>query len=74
MYVCYERNKVPFDLYDLEEENYPNIGEILWREPTKDIGPSNTSPVLTLDDTTMETLEEEDDYADTDWDWMEADD
>ena len=26
------------------------------------------------EDITMETLEEDDDFDDTDWDWMEADD
>jgi len=26
------------------------------------------------EDVTMETSEEEDDFDDTDWDWMEADD
>lgn len=93
--VYYARNRVPIDLYDLVEENYPNIGETFWREPTEDIGPSNTTPDVDirwsredipvdvvdmppdaqfLEDTIMETSEEEDDYDDTDWDWMEADD
>ncbi|XP_070003065.1 uncharacterized protein [Nicotiana sylvestris] len=39
--VYYARNKVPVDLYDLEEENCPNIGETFWREPNDDIGSSN---------------------------------
>ena len=28
------------DLYDLEEENCPNIEETFWREPNDDIGSS----------------------------------
>ncbi|KAM3217080.1 hypothetical protein P3L10_026523 [Capsicum annuum] len=32
------RNKVPVDLYDLEEESCPNIEEIFWRETNDDIG------------------------------------
>ena len=47
--VYYARKKVPFDLYDLEEENYPFIGGTFLREPTKGIGLSNISFVLTLD-------------------------
>ncbi|XP_059301757.1 uncharacterized protein LOC132053662 [Lycium ferocissimum] len=38
--VYYARNKVPVDLYDLEKENCPNIGDTFWREPNDDIGPS----------------------------------
>ncbi|XP_075086291.1 uncharacterized protein LOC142168999 [Nicotiana tabacum] len=36
--VYYARNKVPIDLYDLEEENCPNIEDAFWREPNDDIG------------------------------------
>ncbi|WMV49803.1 hypothetical protein MTR67_043188 [Solanum verrucosum] len=39
--VYYARNKVPVDLYDLEEENCPNIGVTFWRELSEDIGPSD---------------------------------
>nr|XP_009799974.1 PREDICTED: uncharacterized protein LOC104245959 [Nicotiana sylvestris] len=39
--VYYARNKVPVDLYDLEEENCPNIGDTFWREPNNDIGSSS---------------------------------
>ncbi|XP_069145925.1 uncharacterized protein [Solanum lycopersicum] len=38
--VYYARNKVPVDLYDLEEKNCPNIEETFWREPNEDICPS----------------------------------
>ncbi|KAM3381868.1 hypothetical protein P3S68_007441 [Capsicum galapagoense] len=38
--IYYARNKVPIDLYDLEEKNCPNIGETFWRKPNDDIGPS----------------------------------
>ncbi|XP_060190633.1 uncharacterized protein LOC132619889 [Lycium barbarum] len=38
--VYYARNKVPVDLYDLEKENCPNIGDTFWREPNDDTGPS----------------------------------
>ena len=31
--VYYARNKVPVDLYDLEEDNCPNIEETFLREP-----------------------------------------
>ncbi|KAH0634060.1 hypothetical protein KY285_036824 [Solanum tuberosum] len=93
--VYYARNKVPVDLYDLEEENCPNIEETFWRETNDDIGSSEIVldvdvrwsredlPVDIIDlsaltqhseDVTMETSEEEDDFDDTDWDWMEADD
>ncbi|KAH0688841.1 hypothetical protein KY285_015992 [Solanum tuberosum] len=93
--VYYARNKVPVDLYDLEEENCPNIEETFWRETNDDIGSSERVldvdvrwsredlPVDIIDlsslaqlseDVTMETSEEEDDFDDTDWDWMEADD
>ncbi|KAH0653806.1 hypothetical protein KY289_031484 [Solanum tuberosum] len=93
--VYYARNKVPVDLYDLEEENCPNIEEIFWRETNDDIGSSEIVldvdvrwsredlPVDIIDlpalaqhseDVTMETSEEEDEFDDTDWDWMEADD
>ncbi|KAH0633088.1 hypothetical protein KY284_035874 [Solanum tuberosum] len=61
--VYYARNKVPVDLYDLEEENCPNIGDTFWRELSEDI-----------EDTTMGMSEEENDFDDTDWDWMDADD
>ncbi|KAH0678363.1 hypothetical protein KY284_019448 [Solanum tuberosum] len=93
--VYYVRNKVPMDLYDLEEENCPNIEETFWRETNDDIGSSEIVldvdvrwsreylPVDIIDlpalaqhseDVTMETSEEEDDFDDIDWDWMEADD
>ncbi|KAH0696655.1 hypothetical protein KY290_014040 [Solanum tuberosum] len=36
--VYYARNKVPIDLYDLEEENCPNISDTFWREPNDDFG------------------------------------
>ncbi|WMV56116.1 hypothetical protein MTR67_049501 [Solanum verrucosum] len=93
--VYYARNKVLVDLYDLEEENCPNIGDTFWRELSEDIGPSDRLsdvdmrwsrediPVDVVDmpsdaqfseDTTMGTSEEEDDFDDTDWDWMDADD
>jgi len=93
--VYYARNKVPVDLYDLEEENCPNIGDTFWRELSEDIGPLDRLsdvdmrwsrediPVDVVDmpsdaqfseDTTMGTSEEEDDFDDTDWDWMDADD
>ncbi|XP_075101708.1 uncharacterized protein LOC142177141 [Nicotiana tabacum] len=39
--VYYARSKVLVDLYDLEEENCPNIGEIFWRKPNNDIGSSS---------------------------------
>uniref|UniRef100_M1DTG1 Uncharacterized protein n=1 Tax=Solanum tuberosum TaxID=4113 RepID=M1DTG1_SOLTU len=35
------KNKVLVDLYDLEEENCPNIGDTFWRELCEDIGPSD---------------------------------
>ncbi|KAH0712311.1 hypothetical protein KY289_008270 [Solanum tuberosum] len=38
--VYYARNKVPVDLYDLEEENCPNVGDTFWGEPNDDIGSS----------------------------------
>ncbi|XP_019226066.1 PREDICTED: uncharacterized protein LOC109207583 [Nicotiana attenuata] len=44
--VYYARSKVPVDLYDLEEENCPNIGDTFWREPNNDIGSSS----ILLDD------------------------
>jgi len=93
--VYYARHKVPVDLYDLEEENCPNIEETFWRETNDDIGSSEIVldvdvrwsredlPVDIIDvpsiaqhsqDVAMETSEEEDDFDDTDWDWMEADD
>ncbi|KAH0642276.1 hypothetical protein KY290_033875 [Solanum tuberosum] len=93
--VYYARNKVPVDLYDLEEESCPNIEETFWREPNDDIGSSERLldvdvrwsredlPVDIIDvpsiaqhsqDVAMETSEEDDDFDDTDWDWMEADD
>ena len=91
--VYYARNKVPVDLYDLEEENCPNIEETFWREPNDDIGSSKRLlgvdvrwcredlPVDIIDpsiaqhsqDEAMGTSEEEDDFDDTDWDWMEVD-
>ncbi|WMV20521.1 hypothetical protein MTR67_013906 [Solanum verrucosum] len=93
--VYYARHKVSVDLYDLEEENCPNIEETFWRETNDNIGSSER--VLDVDvrwsredlsvdiidlpalaqhseDVTMQTSEEEDDFDDTDWDWMEADD
>ncbi|KAH0725286.1 hypothetical protein KY284_001151 [Solanum tuberosum] len=93
--VYYARHKVPVDLYDLEEENCPNIEETFWRETNDDIGSSKRvldvdvrwsredlpvdiidlpSLAQHLEDVTMETSEEEDDFDDTDWDWMKADD
>ncbi|KAM3248017.1 putative protein isoform X1 [Capsicum annuum] len=39
--VYYSRNKVPIDLYDLVEENSPNIGETFLREPNDEIGSSS---------------------------------
>uniref|UniRef100_M1DQM8 Transposase-associated domain-containing protein n=1 Tax=Solanum tuberosum TaxID=4113 RepID=M1DQM8_SOLTU len=89
------KNKVPVDLYDLEEENCPNIEETFWRETNDDIGSSErvldvdvrwsreNLPVDIIDlpalaqhseDITMETSEEENDFDDTDWDWMDVDD
>ncbi|XP_060210294.1 uncharacterized protein LOC132637179 [Lycium barbarum] len=44
--VYYARNKVPVDLYDLEEENCPNIRDTFWREPNDDIGSSSRLPDL----------------------------
>ncbi|WMV08688.1 hypothetical protein MTR67_002073 [Solanum verrucosum] len=38
--VYYAGNKVPVDLYDLEEENCPNIGDTFWGQPNDDIGSS----------------------------------
>ncbi|KAK6773960.1 hypothetical protein RDI58_029199 [Solanum bulbocastanum] len=93
--VYYARHKVLVDLYDLEEENCPNIEETFWRETNDDVGSSER--VLDVDviwsredllvdiidlpafaqhseDVTTEISEEEDDFDDTDWDWMEADD
>ena len=92
--VCYAGNKVPMVLYDLEEENCPNIEETFWGETNNDIGSSqrvlddvrwsredlhvDTIDMFALaqysDDLTMETSEEEDDFDDTDWDWIEVDD
>ncbi|KAM3325619.1 putative protein isoform X1 [Capsicum chacoense] len=40
--IYYARNKVPVDLYDLEEESCPNIEEIFWREPNDYIGSSES--------------------------------
>ncbi|KAK6789621.1 hypothetical protein RDI58_013421 [Solanum bulbocastanum] len=34
--VYYARNKVPVDLYDLEEDNCPYIEETFWRETNHD--------------------------------------
>ncbi|KAG5590926.1 hypothetical protein H5410_041440 [Solanum commersonii] len=91
----HSREFIPMDLYDLEEENCPNIEETFWRETNDDIGSSERVldvdvrwssedlPVDIIDllalaqhseDVTMETSKEEDDFDDTDWDWMEADD
>ncbi|KAH0709458.1 hypothetical protein KY284_010885 [Solanum tuberosum] len=39
--VYYAWYKVSVDLYDLEEENCPNIGDTFWRELSEDIGPSD---------------------------------
>ncbi|XP_075076842.1 uncharacterized protein LOC142163456 [Nicotiana tabacum] len=36
--VYYARNKVPVDLYDLEEENCLNNENAFWREPNDDVG------------------------------------
>ena len=93
--VYYARKKVPVDLYDLEEENCPNIEETFLREPNDDFGSSERLvdvdvrwsredlPVDIIDapsiaqhsqDEAMETSKEEDDFDDTDWDWMEVDD
>ncbi|XP_060185066.1 uncharacterized protein LOC132614599 [Lycium barbarum] len=93
--VYYTRNKVPVDLYDLEKEDCPNIGDTFWREPNDDIGPSirlddgdirwsrEDVPADVVDipsnaqhseDTIMETSKEEDEFDDTDWDWMEEND
>ncbi|XP_019265558.1 PREDICTED: uncharacterized protein LOC109243116 [Nicotiana attenuata] len=93
--VYYARNKVPVDLYDLEEENCPNIEDAFWREPNDDIGSlsglvdvdvgcsRNDVPVDVIDipsnaqhsnDTIIETSEEENEFDDTEWDWMESDD
>lgn len=43
----YPRNKIPVDLYDLEEENCPNIKKVFWRETNADIGSSER--VLNVD-------------------------
>nr|XP_018624463.1 uncharacterized protein LOC104090661 isoform X2 [Nicotiana tomentosiformis] len=88
-------NKAHVDLYDLEEENIPNVGETFWREPNDEVGPSSRVadidvrwlredlPLDVIDmpavvqhsqDTIMDISENEDDFDDTDWDWMEADD
>nr|XP_009594115.1 uncharacterized protein LOC104090661 isoform X1 [Nicotiana tomentosiformis]XP_009594116.1 uncharacterized protein LOC104090661 isoform X1 [Nicotiana tomentosiformis] len=93
--VYYARNKAHVDLYDLEEENIPNVGETFWREPNDEVGPSSRVadidvrwlredlPLDVIDmpavvqhsqDTIMDISENEDDFDDTDWDWMEADD
>ncbi|KAK6796469.1 hypothetical protein RDI58_004170 [Solanum bulbocastanum] len=93
--VYYARHKVPVDLYDLEEDNCPNIEESFWRETNDDIGslekvldvdvrwsredlPIDIIDLSTLaqysEDVTTETSKEKDDFDDTDWDWMEADD
>ncbi|XP_019257777.1 PREDICTED: uncharacterized protein LOC109235994 [Nicotiana attenuata] len=93
--VYYARNKVPIDLYYLEEENCPNIEDAFWREPNDHIGPlsglvdadvrwsrddvpvdvvDNPSNAQHSNDTIIETSEEEDEFDDTDWDWMESDD
>ncbi|KAK6796184.1 hypothetical protein RDI58_003885 [Solanum bulbocastanum] len=93
--VHYARNKVPVDLYDLEEETCPNIGDTFWRDASEDIGPSDRlsnvdmrwsreyipvyvvdipSDAQFLEDTTMGESEEDDDFDDTDWDWMDVDD
>ncbi|WMV53470.1 hypothetical protein MTR67_046855 [Solanum verrucosum] len=47
--VYYARTKVHVDLFDLEEENCPNIGEIFFGEPDNDIGPSNGIPDADVD-------------------------
>ncbi|XP_060170674.1 uncharacterized protein LOC132601609 [Lycium barbarum] len=54
--VYYARNKIPVDLYDLEEENCPNIRDTFWRDPNDDIGSSSRLP----DDTDWDWLEEDD--------------
>ncbi|XP_019261156.1 PREDICTED: uncharacterized protein LOC109239086 [Nicotiana attenuata] len=87
--IYYARTKILIDLYDLEEENCPNIGDTFWSELDDDIGSSNRLPdgdvVWSTEDVPgdvvdmpscaqhsqdMETSEEEDDFDDTDWDWM----
>ncbi|XP_049387467.1 uncharacterized protein LOC125851762 [Solanum stenotomum] len=47
--VYYARTKVHVDLFDLEEENCPNIGETFFGEPDNDIGPSNGIPDADVD-------------------------
>ncbi|WMV09205.1 hypothetical protein MTR67_002590 [Solanum verrucosum] len=47
--VYYARTKVHVDLFDLEEENCPNIGDTFFREPDNDIGPSNGIPDVDVD-------------------------
>ncbi|TMX01037.1 hypothetical protein EJD97_025336, partial [Solanum chilense] len=37
--IYYARNKAPFNLFDLEEETCPNIGDTFLRELSEDIGP-----------------------------------
>ncbi|XP_019253852.1 PREDICTED: uncharacterized protein LOC109232540 [Nicotiana attenuata] len=90
--IYYARTKIPVDLYDLEEENCPNIGDKFWSELDDDFGSSNRLPdgdvVWSREDVPgdvvdmpfhahhsqdMETSEEEDDFDDTDWDWMVPD-
>ena len=39
--VYYARSKVPGYLYDLEEENSPNIGDTFFRDLSEDIGHSD---------------------------------
>ncbi|WMV54615.1 hypothetical protein MTR67_048000 [Solanum verrucosum] len=47
--VYYARTKVHVDLFDLEEENCPNIGETFFGESDNDIGPSNGIPDADVD-------------------------
>ncbi|KAH0682771.1 hypothetical protein KY285_020282 [Solanum tuberosum] len=47
--VYYARTKVHVDLFDLEEENCPNIGDTFFGEPDNDIGPSNGIPDVDVD-------------------------
>ncbi|WMV20094.1 hypothetical protein MTR67_013479 [Solanum verrucosum] len=47
--VYYARTKVHVDLFDLEEENCPNIGDTFFGEPDNDIGPLNGIPDVDVD-------------------------
>lgn len=39
--VYYARNKIPTDLYDLEDEHCSNIKDTFWREPNDGVGSSS---------------------------------